>query len=200
MPLRSRAFCLSLRSRRLDFLPGGIYQGAMNSFIHSCPHSSPPHPHTYSHTPTPKHPHPPTHPHTAPCQLHQCCLLYIFTSSHFGIACSLVFFPLKRLLRLGFFPLSAAAWAGLSPCSHIYPMLVDFFQSPQLFHLVWYSQSNISLFTFFYVSAHATVTRSVGRKSHCSFIYSKSLFFCLYKHECMWAGNYLHTTLTMGTL
>ena len=150
MPLRSRAFCLSLRSRRLDFLPGGIYQGAMNSFIHSCPHSSPPHPHMYSHTPTPTHPHPPTHPHTAPCQLHQCCLLYIFTSSHFGIACSLVFFPLKRLLRLGFFPLSAAAWAGLSPCCHIYPMLVDFFQSPQLFHLVWYSQSNISLFTFFY--------------------------------------------------
>ena len=164
----------------------------IHSFIHF---HIPPH---RIHIPTPTHPHPPTHTHTAPHQPHQCCLLYIFTSSHCRIACSLVFFPLKHLLRLGFFLLSAAAWAGLSPCSHICPMLVDFFQSPQLFHLVWYSQGNISVFTFFYVGAHVRVTPSVGRKSLCPFI--QCSFFCLYKHECMWGGNYLHTTLTMGTL
>lgn len=49
MPLRSRAFCLSLRSRRLDFIPGGIYQGALGSFIHSFPYPPRPrHAHTHS--------------------------------------------------------------------------------------------------------------------------------------------------------
>ena len=105
MPLRSRAFCLSLRSRRLDFLPGGIYQGAMNSFIHSCPHSSPPHPHTYSHTPTPTYPHPPTHPPTHSSMPATSVLFAVY----FHIE------PFWDCLQFGFLPSKAPSEAGFLP-------------------------------------------------------------------------------------
>lgn len=133
MPLRSRVFCLSLRSRRLDFIPGGIYQGALNSFIHSFPYPSP-RTHRHTHSSMPGMP---------------MFLLYIFIKSHVGAVCSLVFFPLKHILELDCFSPSVEACVGPRPCSHKCPMLVDFFQPPLLFHLVWCSQSNVSASTFF---------------------------------------------------
>lgn len=124
MPLRSRAFCLSLRSRRLDFIPGGIYQGALNSFIHSLPYSSPPHAHTHM-------------------QLHVshanvvCCIFgkLFFTSSRSGIVRSSAFFPLANsCVRVLLHISGSLSWPNL--CSHIYPMCVQIYSPPSL-SLTW---------------------------------------------------------------
>lgn len=97
-------------------------------------------------------------------------LLYIFIKSHVGAVCSLVFFPLKHILELDCFSPSVEACVGPRPCSHKCPMLVDFFQPPLLFHLVWCSQSNVSASTFFYAGAHARRPCTAWRNSLCPFV------------------------------
>lgn len=124
MPLRSRAFCLSLRSRRLDFIPGGIYQGALNSFIHSFSSPSPPPPHTHT-------------------QLHV---------SHVNVVCCIfgrLFFhtePFWDCLQFSILPVSTfLCWVLLrisgslgwpSPCSHISPLWGQVSSLPSL-SLTW---------------------------------------------------------------
>lgn len=158
MPLRSRAFSLSLRSRCLDFIPGGIYQGALNSFIHSFPHPSP-----ASHTPT--------HNYMSATAMWFAVCLGRCLSRRAILGLSAVQLPsLKHILLLGFFTPTAVAWNGPSRSSQIYPMCVEFFPSQPLSHLVWHFQNNTSVFFFFYTGVHARMTCSTWRKRHCPFV------------------------------
>ena len=157
MALRSRAFCLSLRSRHLDFIPGGIYQGALNSFIHSFPHSSLLCAHTHTHTHT-----------SMPATL-------MLFAAYFHIE------PFWDCLRFGFLPSKAHSWAGfLPPISDSlgWPLSLlsclsnacGFLPVPAALSSGLYSRNNFSVSTFFHAGAHARVTRSVWRKRHCPFV------------------------------
>lgn len=180
MPPRSRAFCLSLRSRHLDFIPGGFYQGALNSFIHSFPYPSPPHPHTHMQLHV-------SHVNVVCCVSGRLCV----TWSHLGTVCRIqLSFP-NRIPVLGFFTPSAAAWVGPSPGLQIYPVCVELFPSQALSHLVWHFQRNTSVFFFFCTGAHARMTCSTRRKSHWPFV--RRVSFSVFLSMSAWGHAIVYT-------